>query len=148
MRRAKNHFHTKRRDTVKRLFEGKSYGFFVTLALLVLSVVTAIVYAVSYSNYERYMSNGAVVALIIGTVLSVLLIVFKQFQLSAAAVALGGFVAMLLFIEKIYNYVVVVLVGIDLSTFSAEFITCSALFGVLLVGGIVDIFLKQTKEEQ
>ena len=62
--------------------------------------------------------------------------------------ALANFVALMLYITNIYNYVVVVMVGIDISSFSTQFIACTTLFAILLVASVANIFFKQSKEEK
>ena len=131
---------------MKKLLENKAYGYYVTLALSVLSVVVAVVYAVLYSG-SRYMSLPAVILPIVGTVAAVGLgFVRGGGKWANAVLALCDFVALLFYIYGIYFYVSVVLVGIQASSFNSQFVICTVLFVGLLIANLVNVFLKQEKE--
>ncbi len=130
----------------KTLLKGKSYGFYVTLALIVLTVVTGIVYCVNYSG-SRYMSVPAAVLLFAGAAVSLALGFTKLAGWANSVLALCGFAALLFYIYGIYFYVSIVLVGIQASSFNSSFVVCTLLFVVLLVLNLVNVFLKQVKEE-
>ena len=134
-------------DKVKKFFESKSYGFYVSIGLAVLSLVTAIVYA-SLFHMSRYMSWGAFAVVIVGVVLAAVLPFLKQAKWSCCAIALADFIALLLYAYNIYFYVSVVMVGIQASTFSPQFLACTSLFAILLVLNIANVFLKQEKTEK
>lgn len=129
----------------KTLLKGKSYGFFVTLALIVLTVVTGIVYCVNYSG-SRYMSVPAAVLLFVGAAAALALCLTKWAGWANAVLALCGFAALLFYIYGIYFYVSIVMVGIQASSFNSQFVTTTALFVVLLALNIINVFLKQVKE--
>lgn len=133
-------------DKVKKFFESKSYGFYVSIGLTLLSLVTAIVYA-SLFHMSRYMSWGAFAVILVGVVVAVALPFVKQAKWSCAVLALADFLALLLYVYNIYFYVSVVMVGIQASTFSPQFLACTALFVILLVCNIANVFLKQEKTE-
>ena len=131
---------------MKKLLENKAYGYYVTLALSVLSVVVAVVYAVLYSG-SRYMSLPAVILPIVGAVAAVALgFVRGGGKWANAVLALCDFVALLFYIYGIYFYVSVVLVGIQASSFNSQFVICTVLFVGLLIANLVNVFLKQEKE--
>ena len=131
---------------VKKLLENKSYGYYVTLALSVLSVVIAVVYAVMY-NGSRYMSMPAAILPIVGAVAAVGLgFVPGGAKAANAVLALCDFVALLFYIYGIYFYVSIVLVGIQASSFNSQFVTCTGAFVALLIANLVNVFLKQVKE--
>ena len=131
---------------MKKLLENKSYGYYVTLVLSVLSVVIAVVYAVMY-NGSRYMSVPAAILPIVGAVAAVGLgFVPGGAKAAHAVLALCDFVALLFYIYGIYFYVSVVLVGIQASSFNGQFVTCTGAFVGLLIANLVNVFLKQVKE--
>lgn len=134
-------------ESIKRFLNSKRYGFYVTSALIALSVVTAIVYAVSYGKYASMMSWSAFVFLLVGAAGAVALIVLKRAKWAYAPPAIGAFIALLLFIKHIYNYVAVVVVGIDLSGISGQFLVCTVFFALTFLVSVVNIFLAQEKEE-
>lgn len=131
---------------MKNLLKGKSYGFYVTLALIAATIVTAIVYAILY-NGSRYFSMPAVLCMLGGVVVSLALCATKLSKWACVTLALADFVATLLYIYGIYFYVSIVMVGIQASTFSWQFLVCTALFVVLLVANVANVFLKQVEEE-
>ena len=131
---------------MKKLFENKAYGYYITLLLSVLSVVTAFVYLAMY-NGSRYMSMPAAILPIVGGVAAVLLgFVRGGGKCANAILALCDYAALLFYIYGIYFYVSVVLVGIQASSFNSQFVTCTILFVGLLVANLINVFLKQEKE--
>lgn len=129
------------------LFKDKSYGFYVTLALIVASVAVAVVYAVLY-NGSRYLSMPAVGLMIGGAVVALALCFTKAAHWACAVLALADFVGLLFYIYGIYFYVSIVMVGIQASTFNWQFQLCTVLFAVLLVANVVNVFLKQVKAKE
>lgn len=130
---------------MKGILAKKRSGFYVSMVLAILSVVTAAFYAMSYGKYVS-MSWPAFANLIVGAA-------------AAAALAFTGhgkwapwvqfatiFNAILLFITTQYTYVAVVLVGIDLNEFSPQFVTSVVLLVANLVIAIANIYLKQEVE--
>ncbi len=132
-------------EKIKEFFSDKGTGFYVTLAGVLLSLVTAIVYAVSYGS-TRFMNWAGFVFLLAGAILAIVLIVIKQVNWAPAAVALGSFLGLLFFIYGIYFYVSVVMVGIQANAFDPSFFACVILFALSLVAGIVSVFMKQDRE--
>ena len=132
---------------IKSFFDRKRYGFYVTLALVVLSVITAIVYAVSYGKYVSMMSWQAFVLLLVGAAGAIALILLRQGKWAFAPLAICAFIALLLFIKHIYSYVAVVMVGIDLSGISGQFLACAILFSLTFIVALVNVFLAQEKED-
>ena len=131
---------------MKKLFENKAYGYYVTLLLSVLSVATAVVYLAMYSG-SRYMSTPAAILPIVGAVAAVILgFVRGGGYFANAILALCDFVALLFYIYGIYFYVSIVLVGIQASSFNSQFVICTILFAGLLIANLINVFLKQEKE--
>lgn len=131
----------------KEIFKGKSFGFYVTLALIAATVVTAILYAVLY-NGSRYFSMPAVLVMVAGAVAALAVALTKHAKWANVILALADFIGLLLYVYGIYFYVSIVMVGIQASTFSWQFILCTAIFVVLLVANVVNVFLEQVKEEE
>lgn len=131
----------------KELLKDKSFGFYVTLALAAISVIGALVYAVLYNGSE-YFSMPAMLAFVGGAVAALAVAFTKHAKWACAVLALADFIGLLLYVYGIYFYVSVVMVGIQASTFSWQFILCTAMFVGLLVANVVNVFLKQVKEEE
>lgn len=130
---------------MKGILAGKRSGFYVTLVLAILSVVTAAFYATSYGKYAS-MSWPAFALLLIGAVGAVALAFTGKGKWAPWVQVATIFIAILLFITTQYSYVAVVLVGIDLTSFSPQFVTSVVLLIVDLVIAIANIYLKQEVE--
>ena len=130
----------------KQVSRKKTPGFLLTLLLIVLSVATAGMYVIQYGNYAGMMSWPAVALLAAGAVVAILFILIKRPAWAYAPLAIGASVALLMYIEAVYGYVMVVLIGIDLNEVSQQFIICTALFVVTFVLSLINIFVTQEKE--
>ena len=75
---------------LKQNVSQKTYGFYVTLALVVLNVVTAILYSSFYGKYVAYINWPAVYVMIIGSVVSVVLSILGLDDFATALLALVG----------------------------------------------------------
>lgn len=139
--------HGRRGYGMKKLFENKRAGFYVTLAVIVLSVILAAVYAKMYAG-SQYMSWPAFWCTLGGAVLALALGFTKLAKWSNVVVALGDFLGLLFYIYGIYFYVSVVYAGIQAGSFNTQFIVCTVGFVLLLVINLVNVFLKQVKEEE
>lgn len=129
-----------------RLLKDKSYGFYVTLGLIVASLAVSLIYMALY-NGSRYMSWSAVGIMLAGAAIALVLAFTKLAKWSCVVLALADFAGLLLYVYGIYFYVSIVMVGIQASTFNWQFQLCTVMFIVLLVANVVNVFLKQTKEE-
>ena len=135
-------------ELVKNFFRRKSYGFYVTLGVAVLTIITMAVYSASYGSVERYMSWAAIGVMVAGLIIGLALSVLNLGEWGAAVMAICNFVGLMQYITKIYNYVVVVMVGIDINTLSTQFIACTVFFAILIVVSIANIFFKQEKKKE
>jgi len=118
----------------------------VTVALSLFTLVTSIVYADAYGSNDRYMSWAGFAVMIAGIAVAIVLTALKLNDWAPPVLALANFVALLLYITNIYNYVVVVMVGIDIASFSTQFVACTVLFAIGLAGSVANIFFRQVKE--
>lgn len=132
-------------EKIKSFFASKSYGFYVTLGLMVLSIITALLYAVNYKDFVAYMDWTAVILMLVAVGLSLALVILKQEKFAPVVLGIGNFAGLLIYIQKIYGYVAVVLVGIDVNTFSTQFLVCTTFFALTAIVSLVNIYLKQTK---
>lgn len=130
-----------------QILKRKGLGFYLTMCLVVLSVVTAIAYVNSYANYVGFMSWPAIWLLVGGAVAALALSFTGLNKFAPWVVMATVFTAALLYVKCLYSYVVVVLVGIDLNSFTPQFMLCSTLFVVSLLLSIINIYFKQEKEE-
>lgn len=131
---------------MKEFFANKKYGFYVTLATILLAIVTLIVYVSIYSS-TRYMSWEAFWIILVGAVLSVVLILLKQYRFAPALLLTANFVGMLFFIYHIYFFVSSAVVGIQFSGFPPEFFVNIVFYVLTLVVSIAAVFLPQAEEK-
>ena len=99
-------------ELVRNFFKKKSYGFYVTIAVIIMTIVTMIVYSHEYGSVARYMSWAAIWVMGAGLIVSLVLTIFNLGEWGAGILAICNFVGLMQYITKIYNYVVVVMVGI------------------------------------
>ncbi len=130
---------------MKGFFEGRRAGFYVSIILAILSCVTAFVSSTSYGKYAS-MSKLAFWLLVGSAIAALVLSALRLGRFSRWLQAGAIFLAVLEFIKTQYSYVAVVLVGIDLNTFSPQFTICAVLLCVCLVIGIINIYLKQEEK--
>ena len=130
---------------MKKFFENKSVGFFVTLGSIALTLVTAIVYLACYFNTKEF-NTVSVILLFVAPVVSGALVCLKQERLATVVLWFLNFLAFLFFAYGIYRYVFDVIIGIDYDHFEPEFFVCT-IFYVLSVGvSTSTVFLSQTKK--
>lgn len=129
----------------KAFLKDKGIGFFMSVIVLLFSLVTAVVYAVGYSGSSDF-SRPVLITILVGAAAAVVLALLKRYNWVPVALALGNFVALLLFIKSIYFYVSVVMYGINGSAFSPAFTSSTTCLVVALALSIANIFMKQVKE--
>lgn len=133
---------------MKGFLAKQNFGFFVTAGLALLSIVTAIVYAVSYRGFysgaKEVFSPIAFWFLLAWVVVGVILYVLKQGRYAHYVAAVAGLIAFLTYAYGIYYYASVMAVGID-ATFNAKFFVNTILFVLIWVGSIANVFFPQEK---
>lgn len=131
------------------IFKDRSLGFYVTCCAAILSIVTASVYAGCYHNQPRFMDWTAFVVMLVGAIAGLVLALPKMKlvnELAAAVIGVTVLVGLCLFIQALYNYVAVVMVGIDIDHFDPAFIASAALLVVSLIASVVAVFMPKAKE--
>lgn len=134
-------------EKIKGFLAEKRYGFYVTLCGLAMSVVAAIVYAVQYHAYVNFMSWASFWMFLAGSVLGVVLLVLRRYNWVAGIVGVGDLLGMLFFIRNIFPYVSNVLNGVDVASFSSNFILSVVFIAIAVIITAVAIFLPQVKEK-
>ena len=132
---------------LKDFLSDKSYGFYVTLVAIAMTVATAIVYAVSY-GHDLDMSWWAFALLVVGAFINVVLIFLKQNFWGSILMALCDFLAVLIFIYPVYFYLSVVAYGINDSAFSPAFTSSTTMLVLTLIISIASTFMRQRKEKK
>ncbi len=132
---------------VKKYFMEKQYGFYVTLASILFSILAAIIYANMYHSYVNFMSWAAFSLFLVGAVLSIAALALKRYAFANLLLYSGNLLGALFYIRHIYSYVQVVLFGVDIASFSSNFILSTVFISIAFVFSLVALFLPQTKEK-
>jgi len=125
-----------------KFFQGKKPGFYVTLAAIGLSVVTAIVYALLYAS-TRYMSWEAFGILMGGAVLAAALLVLKLERFAPVVLLASTVIGCMFYVYDIYFFISSVMVGIQFSGFPPEFFVNIAFFVAAIALSVAAIFVPQ-----
>lgn len=129
----------------KKYIKTRGCGFWATAATSALAALTVIVYSACYAATQDFSTVACVLTAVCACAAGLLFTKFgtvaPYLQLVIVLAAFGFYV------YSIYYYVSIVMVGIDLDSFSAEFIVCTVLYLVLIIGAVVSLFLKQGKKE-
>lgn len=129
---------------IKNFFQDKTIAFYIALSIAVLSIITPIIYAVSFGATE-YMSWLAFAFMLAAAAAFITLAVFRLSSIGAAVMAALDFAAFILFIANIYNYFLDnVMEGIEGAGFTL-LIVCAALMFVSFVGANVTVWLRLQK---
>lgn len=131
---------------VKKYVKHKGIGFWFSVAVTLLSLVTAIVYVSCYAGTDN-INWGAFALLLVSFVAGGALIALNRYKWAPYAQAVLVFVSLLLFIYGIYYYVSVVMVGIDADSFDASFIINAIFFIVTFGLSVANLFLNPEKSE-
>lgn len=132
---------------VKDFTGGKALGFWFTVAVCALSLVSSIVYAACYAGTDNinWVSFAFMLLAFAG---ALALTVLKQYKWTPYLQAVLTFIALLFYVYGIYYYVSVVMVGIDLDHFEPPFYITAILYIVTFGLSVANLFLKQTKEKE
>ena len=133
---------------MEAFLKNKSTGFYVTLASIGLTLLTAIVYFFSFGINDASFNVVACILLLISAIASMTLILINKTNWATYVLWLVTFLAFLFYIVGVYRYVVDVFVGIDRDHFEFHFIITTLLFLLSVVSSTSTIFLKQTKEDE
>ena len=132
----------------KTFLSTKSFGFYVLVVSILLSIVAGVVYAVSYHAYVNYMSWLGFWMFIAGAAAGCLLMVFRLDEFAAGINAAGTFVGLCLFIRHIYMYVQNITGGLDVASVSSNFILSVVFIAIAVIVSVVSIFLPKKKKEE
>lgn len=137
---------------MKKLLSNKAYGFFVTLVLAVVSIVTMIVYLASYkgviatNSTKEIFSWPAFIFLLVFVVLFVASLFIRNYfkylnYIACVCLTLSA----CFFVYGIYYQVSVMATGID-AKFNFTFFFNTFLFVILWIASIANVFLPQEKK--
>lgn len=132
---------------MKAILGNKARGFRLTLACIALTIVTAIVYAALYAK-TRFMSWESVYIMAGGVVLTLALILAKQYRFAPSLLMAADYLATLFYIYHIYFYVSSVATGIQFSGFSLGFFVNIAFFVATIALSVVCVFMPQTESKE
>ena len=124
---------------MKEVFKNKTTGFRLMLVSIIFSLLTAAVYTGIYSS-TRYMSWASVISIVVGAVLSVGLILVRQYRFAPTVLMACDFLACLFYIYCIYFFISSVVTGIQFSGFPLEFYVNIAFFVLMIILSVVCVF--------
>lgn len=130
-------------EKVKDFSKNKSVGFYFILASCLLSLILIIVFLPNTkSGYYTWLSFIFLLVAILG---DVVLIIFKKEDFAPALNSVCAGLAIGFFINACYNYVATVMTGIDIESFSGDFIFSVILYVLLFGSSIASIFIPLRK---
>ena len=118
----------------------------MTLGCSLLALVSALVYAILYVGTTEF--NLFALLLAFACCASGALVFTRGRALAGYLQFWCAVAACMFFIYGVYYYISVVLVGIDLHSFSPQFILCAILFSVTMIATIVNLFVKRVDAEE
>lgn len=128
-----------------KFLEGKKPGFYVTLAAIVMSVMTAIIYALIYAS-TRYMSWEAFGILMGGAVLAAALVVLKLERFAPVVLLATSVIGCMFYVYDIYFFISSVAVGIQFSGFPPEFFVNIVAFVATIALSVASVFMPLDEE--
>lgn len=133
-------------EKFKKYFSTKGYGFYLILTTILVALITMIVFFVGLGEgFLSWFSFGFLVALVLG---DIALIALKKDNFIPALNTICSGVALAFFIDACYSYVVTVMTGIDIETFSINWILTVILSVLLFALSAATIFLPLTKANE
>ena len=123
----------------KQVVNKKTFGFVLSWILILLSVVTAVLYFISYGESDM-ISWEAIIALVAGAALAFLLMIFKGAKFAYIPLILGITIATLTFLAASFDYLTVALFGVG-AEIDIEFLLCAGLLIVSLLLSCVNYFI-------
>ncbi|MCD8223128.1 MAG: hypothetical protein LUD07_13270 [Clostridiales bacterium] len=124
---------------LSNIFSDKKIGFYLSGLAAILSLVTAIIYQLTYYNNADY-SSSVFAILLIAFPAALILTLLRLEAFVPAIVTLIIGIGALRFIYAMYLEMSVVLVGIDKSAFDPQFIVCSVLMILGFIMGEISIY--------
>ena len=118
----------------------RSAEFYMAGILSFLSLLTLITYGIAYSSSD-YISWVSFAFLAAALVVNFTFFIMKKTRFSMVPGAVFSVIAFFFYLYGMYFYVSVVMVGIDISHFDGRFIINTALYTVLFILSVVNIFI-------
>lgn len=131
---------------INEYLKTKRTGFYFIFATFVLTLFTLIVFLAGYNaSFMSWASFGLMLALLVG---DVVLLAFKKDNFVPALNAICSGLALAFFINACYGYVAAVMTGIDIETFSGEWIMSVIGYVASFALSIASIFIPVVKEDK
>ena len=131
---------------VKDFLKTCSIGTYFIFATIVTSLISLILIGVGFQ--AGYHSYGSIVCLILLIVLDVVLLLIKKEAFIPAANVILSLGTILFFILTSYNYVAVVVTGIDIENFNIDWVLSIIFFIATYVLSFASIFIPLKKKNK
>ena len=129
---------------VKDFLKTCSIGTYFIFATIVTSLISLILIGVGFQ--AGYHSYGSIVCLILLIVLDAVLLIIKKEAFIPAANVILSLGTILFFILTSYNYVAVVVTGIDIENFNVDWVLSTIFFIATYVLSFASIFIPLKKK--
>ncbi|MBP5357265.1 MAG: hypothetical protein J6Y68_03860 [Clostridia bacterium] len=130
---------------IKEYLSDKSYGFYVILATMFLSLVTILVYSIGFSQIG-FLSWEAIVSLIVGVVVGAGLLVLKQYKYVPGVLFATIFFAFIMVLYYVYDYIISAAFWGSFAV-PGEIIAAAVFFLLAIAASIVSIFAPIVNKE-
>lgn len=127
---------------MKLNLKNKILGYWFSVGLLALTLITAIVYVASYAG-SSMMSWWVFVFLLVGVVGGAALLVLDKFDYFPVACFVLSGASIVVFFAKSFNYILDFIVGIDVTSLAASFVVSAVFLALTLVASIVILCMEQ-----
>lgn len=127
---------------MKLNFNNKISGYYCSIALVALMLITAIVYSCGFSQSDS-MSWWALVLLIAGIAAGIVLFLLDKMRYLPLLAFVINLLAAVCYGAGVFDYVFDAIVGIDVVGVSASFVVCTVLFGALVIFNILTLCMEQ-----
>ena len=130
---------------IKDYISDKSYGFYIVLATMILSIVTAIVYAIGFSQIG-FLSWQAIVSLIVGFVIAAGLLALKQYKFVPTVLFIAVFFALAMVVYYVYDFLISSVFWGNFAV-PGQIIAAAVFFGLTIIASIASVFAPIVNKE-
>lgn len=130
---------------IKEYLSDKKYGFYVVLATMVLSLITALVYTIGFSQIG-FLSWQAIVSLFAGLVIAAGLLVLKQYSFVPGVLFASIVFAFIMVLYYVYDFIISSVFWGNFAV-PGQIIAAAVFFVLSIVASIVGVFAPIVNKE-
>ncbi len=129
----------------KEYLSDKSYGFYVVLVTMLLSLITVLVYSIGFGQIG-FLSWQAIVSLIVGLVVAAGLLVLKQYKFVPAVLFVSIFFAFIMVLYYVYDFLISSVFWGNFEV-PVQIILAAVFFLLAIIASIVSVFAPIVNKE-